>query len=243
MKKYSLSVAAFFIFLLNCFGQSNLASQEIQDIFQDYSSAQTTARYTGSFLPQFNPKEDTKGHRYLFNKWVNGFVTDTANNVFNKTTYLFNYDKIGKSLLCTQDKNIVYEFSSSTIKSFVLQSDSGQYIFERISSLNNGNFIQQIVKGEKYSLYKSIKTTFIKSDYYSDGLIERGNRYDEYVDESTYYILLPGGKDCGKIEFKKKSIKAALPLESVKVNKYFSDHSDEDIDENFIKGLLTFLNQ
>jgi hypothetical protein len=242
MKKYLLLVATFFIFLFTCIGQSSIASQEIQDIFQDYSSAQTTAKYTGSFLPQFNPKEDTKGHRYLFNKWVNGFVTDTANNVFNKTTYLFNYDKIGKSLLCTVDKNTVYEFSSSTIKSFALQTDSGQYTFERISAVNNGNFIQQIVKGEKYSLYKSIKTTFVKSDFYSDGLIERGNRYDEYVDEYEYYILLPGGKDCRKVEFKKKSIKEILSLDSVKVNKYFSDHSSEDIDENFIKGLLAFLN-
>lgn len=243
MKKYLLSVATFFIFLFTCAGQSNVASQEIQDIFQDYSSSQTSARYTGSFLPQFNPKEDTKGHRYLFTKWVNGFVIDTANNVFNKTTYLFNYDKIGKSLLCTQDKNTVYEFSSSTIKSFVLQTDSGEYTFERINSVNNGNFVQQITKGEKYSLYKSIKTTFIKSDYYSDGLIERGNRFDEYLDEIAYYILLPGGKDCKKIEFNQKSIKTVLSSDAVKVKKYFSDQSNEDIDENFIKGLLTFLNQ
>jgi hypothetical protein len=243
MKKYPLLVATFIVLVLNAAGQSNPASQQIQDIFQDYSSAQTSARYTGSFLPQFNPKEETKGRRYFFNRWVNGMVIDTANNVFNKTAYLFNYDKIGKSLLCTVDRATVYELNSGSIKSFVLQTDSAQYSFERISAVNNGNYVQQIVKGEKYSLYKSIKTTFIKSDFYTDGMVERGNRYDEYLDETAYYVLFPGGKDWQKIELKKKSIRTVLSAESAKVNKYFRDHSDDDFDEDFIRGLVNFLNQ
>lgn len=226
-----------------CFAQSNVNSQVIQNTFQDFGRAESSNLYGGSFLPQFNHKEDTKGTRYLFEQWAKGSITDTANNVISNANYLFNYDKIAGSLLVTSDKKTVFELNKETIKSFTLNSDTEQFVFDRIPFINNGNFVQQLVKGDKYYLYKSIRTKFIKSDYHTDGMVESGNPYDEYADQVEYYILASNGKDFKQLQLKKRDIKKAFVAESAKVNTYFSLHRSDMLNENFLNGLIIFLNQ
>ncbi|HLY69386.1 MAG TPA: carboxypeptidase-like regulatory domain-containing protein [Puia sp.] len=200
--------------------------------------------FSGTFLPQFTHTEETRGSKYLFDKWVGGVVVDTANNIIDNKSYLFNYDKISRGILMTQDMKSAMEINKDQVKAFALKSDNGVfYIFEQVPGLENGNFLQQLVKGNKFLLYKSIKTKFIKSNYRTDGLTESGNNYDEYLDEFRYYVLQVGAKDYKEIELKKKSIKSVLSNQTDKVNAYFSQHADDSIDESFLKGLIIFLNQ
>jgi len=223
--------------------QSDISSQIVENTFQDFSEAQTSRVYGGSFLPELKRNADVKGSRYLFNTWMQGTVVDTSNRTIKNTGYLFNYDKIEKGLMFTKDKQTVYEVSAADIKSFTLQKDNEIYIFESFPSINNGNFVQQLVKGNRYILYKSVKTKFIKSDYYTDGLVERGNPDDQYLDENGYYVMTSDGKNCSRVELKKKILLETLNTESVKVKAYFSKHKYEDVDEDFLKGLVVFLNE
>src|ERR1700722_465715 len=230
-----------------------MRNQSIGNALQDYVNTQTSTSMgmtrpnnlsTGAFLPQFIHHEDTKGTRYLFDRWVGGIVTDTGNNIIDNKNYLFNYDKVSRGILMAQDMKSAIEINKDQVKAFVLKDQNGnQYIFELASLINNGNFVEQLAKGNKYILYKSIKTKFTKANYHTDGMTESGNAYDEHVDEFHYYISAIGSKDYKEVEFKKKSIKAVLFTETDKLNNYFSQHSEDPIDETFLKGLITFLNQ
>src|SRR5579863_8773186 len=55
--------------------------------------------FAGTFLPQFTHTEETRGSKYLFDKWVNGVVVDTSSNIIDNNNYLFNYNKISRAIL------------------------------------------------------------------------------------------------------------------------------------------------
>jgi hypothetical protein len=95
----------------------------------------------------------------------------------------------------------------------------------------------------KYSLCKKIKTHFEKSDYKSTGMIETGNKYDEFVDEKEYEVFNKRDKQFQKISLKKNSINDVLFKDAPLVKKYFSDHKEDEIDEVFLKGLIDFINK
>jgi hypothetical protein len=83
----------------------------------------------------------------------------------------------------------------------------------------------------------------VRSNYISNGLVESGNNYDEYVDKQTYYWVDQKNEKAGIFELKKKSIKEAFASEAAKVDAYFSLHKHEDVDDNFVKKLIIYLNR
>jgi CarboxypepD_reg-like domain len=215
----------------------------------DYSHASSSSfsRATHSSdmssLPEFMPKEDTKGSRYFFPKWVGGVVVDSGNNIIVNKSYLFNYDKITRSLLLTTDLKTALEIDKESVKAFDLKDEDGkEYLFELVPGVGNGNFVLRLAGQKQYRLYKYTTTKFVKSNYRSDGLTESGNNYDEYVDESSYFLVDGKTRAVKKVELKKKSIKEAYAAEAEKTQKYFSDHSDQDINEEFVIGLTNQLN-
>ena len=199
--------------------------------------------YTGASLPVFTHKDDTKGSKYFFDQWVKGSAVNSSNHVVSNDTYWFNYDKIGKNLLVTTDKKTVIEINRNELNSFTcINKDKIEIVFDKVPLIDANTFMIQLLKDSTgYSLYKSLHTKFIRANYRSDGLTETGNNYDEYADEYTYYIIFPGGKQFSKVELKKKSIKAVLSKEENKVDVFFSKHSDEKLNEQFLVALLASL--
>ena len=231
------------LFVISVTAQTNeiVTNQTIQSTFQNFTA---TGNYTGASLPVFGHKDDTKGSRYLFDKWVNGSVVNSKNESINNSSYLFNYDKLNKSLLVTTDKKSVIEVAAADLNNFVLKDEHSIYHFVHLSFINPNLFFIEIEKDSaKYSLYRVLKTKFIKSNYRNDGLTESGNNYDEYLDESDYYIIFPNHTTYKKIELKKKNIKEALVMESAKVEDYFSHHKNDELTEFYLKGLVQFLNR
>jgi len=211
---------------------------------QDFGKAEAGRVYQGAALTTFHQKEETQGSRYLFNWWVNGTMLDTNLTVINTADFSFNYDKVGKKLLATRDKNTIIEINDVAINSFILKTDTSIAKFEKIPAISKKDFLMELVKDEiRYSLYKSMKTTFQKADYTNNGLIESGKKYDEFVDEFEYYIIFPGGNQFKKVELKKKSIREALSNEEVRVKQYFSKSVSGVINELFLKEPILFLNQ
>ena len=221
-----------------------ISQKAVYNSVQDFGKAEASRLYQGSALTVFHQKEETQGSRYLFNWWVNGTMLDTNLIVINTADFSFNYDKVGKKLLATRDKNTIIEINDVAINSFILKTDTSIAKFEKIPAISKKEFLIELVKDEvRYSLYKSMKTTFQKADYTNNGLIESGKKYDEFVDEFEYYIIFPGGNQFKKVELKKKSIREALSNEEVKVKQYFSKSESGVINELFLKGLILFLNQ
>ena len=221
-----------------------ITQKQVYNSVQDFGKAEASRFYQGSALTVFHQKEETQGSRYLFNWWVNGTMLDTNLVVINTADFGFNYDKIEKKLLATRDKNTIIEINDAAINSFILKTDTSITKFEKIPGIGKKEFLIEVVKNEvKYSLYKSMKTTFQKADYTNNGVIASGKKYDEFVDEFEYYVIFPGGNQFKKVELKKKSIREALSNEEVKVKQYFSKSESGVINESFLKELILFLNQ
>jgi hypothetical protein len=217
-------------------------SQIIQSDFTNFSR-ESAGRPLNGFLPSFTIKEETVGNRYFSDSWVNGSVINIKNFVLDKPSFMYNYDKLNGILFLTSDQKTVVEIDKDQLKSFTLQKNGKDYIFERVPVINNKDFFQPIVKSEnRYSLYKLLQTKFVRANYVSDVISESGNKYDEYVDEFTYYIVLPGGKQFSSVDLKKKSIKNVLAADQIKVESYFSAHKNKEVDEDFLGGLIAYLN-
>jgi hypothetical protein len=227
--------------------QTNENSIRIDQAIQELTtniSANGSSRAVGSFV-NFHTKEDTKGSRYLFPDWVSGAITTKSGVVISKDSLLYNYDKISHDLFLTDQKTVV-QVDGENIKSFTLSNAGRQMTFVRLESIRPNAFFQQLAdpgtSGSGYGLYKLTRTTFKKADYHTDGMVESGNNYDEYVDEAEYYLVMPDGKTTKKVELKKKSIREALSDAKQKTDDYFNAHRSEDINENFLIGLVGWLN-
>jgi len=219
-----------------------VSAPSIETTFQNYLRAQSGNQYTGSALPVFLIKEDTKGNRYLYEKWVSGSILGVDGVVYNSSKYSFNYDKISQKLFMLLDSNRVLELNSGDIAGFTLRDDSSEYHFERLKNSTDVNFYEPLYKDEKgYSLYKLLKTKFMKADYQTNGIIESGRKYDEYADEVQYFIVTTK-QELNRIDFKKKSLEKVLEGESPKVQSFFDQHKGDKVNEEFVKNLLQFIN-
>jgi len=221
---------------------SQVSAPAIETSFQNYIRATSGSVNTGSTLPNFVIKENTRGNRYLYENWVDGFVIGTDGNTYNSPRFKYNYDKISKKLFMLYDSATVIELSSGDIAAFTLKNPDGDLTFERLKNSTDQNFYQAVYKQDKgYSLYKLLTTKFSKSDYQTNGIIESGKKYDEYVDTEEYFILSPK-QEITKIIFKKKSIDKALEAEYNRVQAFYSQHKSDIVDQEFVKQLLQYLN-
>ncbi|MDB5152810.1 MAG: hypothetical protein JWR54_1561 [Mucilaginibacter sp.] len=197
----------------------------------------------GSHFSVGSRQENLHGSRFLTGYWMHGFAVSPKDSIKQNNVYVFNYDKISGDLLFTRDRNTVLQVVKSEIKGFTLFDDNAKsYVFEAVLEIDTKHYVQVLASGGKYKIYKNLETKFIKANYSTNGIMSTGNNYDEYKDESVYYVVkLPGGQPV-KIDLRKKSIKAAFAADADKVNKFFSDN-DKDIDDDFLKSLGDYMNQ
>jgi hypothetical protein len=227
--------------------QSDPNSTTIDAAIQELSSnvaGNGNARAVGSFTNFHAGKEDTKGSRYFFRDWVRGTVVTQQNQQVAKDNLMFNYDKITHDLYLTDKKNVI-QIDKSQIKSFNLNLGGMEYKFRRAEAIVPDVFFEQLAgpaDSSGYVLLKLTRTTFKKADFHTDGMVESGTNYDEYVDVGEYYIVMPGGKEFKKVDLKKKQFREALSAVKPKVESYFSSHKDADADEIFLAGLINAIN-
>ncbi len=193
----------------------------------------------------FNNMENTKGERFLFDNWVSGSnVSNTQNELINTTSYLFNFDKLTGSLLATENKADILSVSPSGINSFMLENRGKQYLFVHVAAIDSNTFFLKLTGVDSlYSLYKECKVKLVKSNYHNDGMIQTGNPYDEYIDESVYNITKPNSSTSRIITLKTRDMKNVLVAEKEKVNAYLNQHKNDLINENFLIGLINYVNQ
>jgi hypothetical protein len=247
--KYLFLFSAPLLFSISVLAQNMDANtQSFQDAFSNYNDAQGVSKIsTSETLIAFSHKEETKGSRYLFNKWVQGEVINSRDSAVNVPTYMYNYDKVNDILLVkVNDKNMI-EVGQESVKSFTLHGDTGDYHFERVNNvvLNGNAFFQVLVRGGegKYTLCKMAHTKFVKADYVSTGLVESGTPYDEYVETVNYYLLLPDGKTMNLLPMKVRLLRELIADGNPAFLAYLHDHRYDEINEAFFKGLVNAINQ
>ena len=223
-----------------------LKQQSASNDFKNYLNSESSKNYTGSYLTVFKNKDETVGSRFLFDHWVNDKLIDKKGQEINTVNCLFNYDKISGKLLATLDKKTIIEIEDSSIRQYSLLPPGGNEIrFKKILNIDDKYFLIQLVDGENknYSLYKSLRTQFVKADFTTNGLIQSGKKYDEYVDKVAYYIGVPGMDVFTKLELKEKQIKKVLIKEEKQVKAFFDMHREDDLNESFLIQLILTINR
>lgn len=201
--------------------------------------------YRMSAVPSFSIKEDVKGNRYLLgDRWGQGVIVTADDSLVDNRALKFNFDKIQQKLYTTKDLATIIELDNQHIKAFAIRDGDSLMIFDRVGAIDSSRYFLVIVPAErgKYSLYRDIRTKFVKADYHSDGMTESGAPYDEYVDNNSYFLVLPGGLRARRLEMRKKYLKEIIPEEKFKVDEFFSKHRYDVINETLLKELILFLN-
>lgn len=188
-------------------------------------------------------KGNLRGNRYLFDHFVHGYIVNRDNRLVYNQVYLVNYDKISGLPVLTDDNENILQFSWDQLIAFTLFNGNDTRVsFVKEPTIDNAHFLQVLASGEKYKIYKLIKTKFVRADYVNSGVISHGNDYDEYVDDTDYYVWDVRSGRAQKIALKKKSIKDGFPAEADKVNKYLAD-AKGSIDDAWLSKLGDYMNQ
>jgi hypothetical protein len=183
-----------------------------------------------------------EGSRYLFETFVPGYFTYSAGKKFYNKRCLFNYEKMSGFVLLTVDKRSVREVDRDQIKSFSLYDKTDQrYDFEQVPEVDKFHYLQVLASGPKYKIYKFIKTSFIASGVAHTASGDRGQDYDQYLDEAEYYVLNVQTNQLQKIALKKKALKDAFQKENDKVNKFMSENNGS-LNDAFLGKLGTVVN-
>jgi hypothetical protein len=235
---------------LSSSAQSNATSVSVENSIMDLTAivnGNTDGRtHAVGSIASFHSKDDTKGSRLFLRDWTKGYVIANNDSILRNDKAGFNYDKISHTLYFTPDRQTVVEIDRAALKGFYLSAPDGDYRFVKVPAIKPDVFFQ-LVGGDanpaQFNAYKLTKTAFKKADFHTDGMVETGNNYDEYVDTKEYYIVMPGGKDFQTIELKKKSIRTALSSQKAKVEEFFSQHKDADINDALINDLIEHLNK
>jgi len=216
-------------------------TQTLTDVFKP--KEEITDMVSNSLTMKGSGQEAMHGNKYLFDQWVHGFAVTPKDSIKQSNVYLFNYDKVLGDLIFTRNMQTAITVDKNEIKGFTLFDDNVQpYVFESVPSIDDRHYVQVLSSGSKYKIYKNLGTKFIKANYTTNGITSYGNNYDEYKDESTYYLVrLPDGKPV-KFDLRRKSIKTAFAADADKVSKFLSDN-DKDIDDDYLKSLSDYINQ
>jgi len=179
-------------------------------------------------------QEETRGSRYLFNDWVPGYGISKKDSIVNEITNMYNYDKMNGNLVYTNDKRSMAQISTQQIQSFTLYDGKGRpHVFESASNINGKPFVEVLVSTPKYKIYKKIDTKLNRADFHTDGVVEMGHRYDEYVDVERYTFVGADGKP-QSISLKKSTLKKLMPGDA---DAFIASQGSRDVDEDYVKDL------
>jgi hypothetical protein len=213
----------------------------VESNFKDFGNYSMHPLTSGYNINSFNTADNTKGRRYYFDEWVKGNVVSSNGKEISNEDYFFNFDKVNNDLLVTKDKKEIIEVNKESVKEIHFTENGIDYNFEKVDKISTYRFVEVLVKNDKISLYKTINTRMVKANYTTNGLTESGNPYDEYVDEPNYIIKY--NEDFRPVQLKFRSIKSALKEESKKVKDFYADHLNDEVDENYLKGIVNYLNK
>lgn len=196
----------------------------------------------GTFV-SLSSKEDTKGSQLFFTGWAKGEAQKKTGEIIKGDMYEFNYDKINGNLIVSESKREPIAVSQDAVTRFTLYNKGEAPVtFVVVPAIDTRRYSILLTAGKNYQFYKLVKTKFEKANFKTDGITSSGNKYDEFTDEYTYYVVKQGSDKPVKLSLKKKAIKEVFSADIDKVNKFMADNTG-DIDEEYVKRLCENLNQ
>ncbi|HEY8929348.1 MAG TPA: carboxypeptidase-like regulatory domain-containing protein [Mucilaginibacter sp.] len=196
-----------------------------RDKFTDGSQQQVKAGFV---------QEPTHGSRYLYADWLPGFGITGKDSLVAEIANMYNFDKIAGNIMYTKDGRAMLAVPASQVRSFSLFDKKGRaHVYENMPAVSDKPFVEVLLNTPKYKIYKKIDTKLIRADFHTDGVIEMGHRYDEYVDNEHYYFVGADGKP-QSISLKKSTLKKLLGGEA---DSFIAAQGSRDVDEDYVKDL------
>ncbi len=195
------------------------------------------------FIISHKTKEPTRGSRYFFKHFVRGFIINENGELVKKPGSIYDYDKVSGQLLLKPLNSPVLTVKTTDVQSFTLY-DNGQnaFVFERVPAIDSQKFVQVLSFGLKYKIYKLLETHFVSANYRDDGIDKEGNKYDEFVDEGSYYVLNVESGRVQKFSPKIRSLKEAFSNDDDKLNKFIALHPSDTVGDVYLSNLGEFMN-
>lgn len=238
MKPAFLFFAAFLSYFA---GYSQAVNDEMAQDFKEISKF--GSRGSGFEGFQTYHSSNVQGSQFFSPSWTTGTVTTNNNEKFGKN-YLFLYDKVRQELFIKlKDSSVVLLADKSQISAFTLNTDRVHTFVPAgtIDPSNKGNFFEVLVRDDSdYSLFKLIKTKFVKADERDMEKQSQGEVFDSFQDDVSYFLVKNGTIQTVALR-KNNILKAFAPLKN-KASEYFNQHSDRDIDEAMLIGVVQYLN-
>lgn len=179
-------------------------------------------------------QEATRGSRYLYPDWIPGFGVSKKDSLVVELTNMYNYDKLNGNIVYTNDGKSMAAVSPGQIKSFSLFDKNGRaHVYENTPAITGKQFVEVLLSTPKYKIYKKTDTKLSRADFHTDGVIEMGHRYDEYVDDERYYFVGADGKS-QSISLKKSTLKKLLGGDA---DAFIAAQGSRDVDEDYVKDL------
>ncbi len=209
---------------------------------------------SGTFpnYPLYNPPASrsevpTKGSPLLFDSsWARAKVVAENNEVTSNDTLLFNFNKLNQNLLVTVDYQKIYEIDKRDVKSVTFYWRDSVYIFEHVFAINKKDFFLELIRNDKkYSLYKFIHTSIKPVSWHSNGLVNEGVLFDQYIDDPEYYIIFPDKeyRILNKITYKSIEKAFILKKDSQKVDDWLKRQHKNPTGEDLLWHLILSLNE
>ncbi|MGZ3944239.1 MAG: carboxypeptidase-like regulatory domain-containing protein [Mucilaginibacter sp.] len=180
-------------------------------------------------------QEPTRGSRYLFENWVPGFGISKKDSLVVEKTNLYNYDKINGTIIYSADGKSIAQLLPEQLKNFSLFDKRGRaHVYENAPQINGQPFAEVLLQTPKYKIYKKIDTKIIRADFHTDGVIEMGHRYDEYVDVEHYVFVNLADNKAQSISLKKSTLKKMLGGDA---DTFITSQGSRDVDEDYVRDL------
>jgi hypothetical protein len=172
------------------------------------------------------------GSPLLFSDYIPAKV-ESHNPLFTNDSLLFNFDKQKQVLLATTDKKKAVRIDRKEFQSVTFSLAGSSYVLKHVPAINNRDLFLALVEDSgRYCLYKFTYSTI------------RGRGYVEWY---TYYLVFPF-PDMRVVKLQKWDKKMlrhefVLSSDSAKVDAFYSQQDELDAGEEFLSGLVRYLDQ
>lgn len=185
------------------------------------------------------------GSPFLFNQWYAGTVMLNNGKVF--TNVPLKIDLYSSEVMAKRPAGDSIIIQANAIQQVLLTeaSNGKKYTFKKFSSIKNekpepkDSYVDVIFEG-KYTFMAERKKKLIKANY--KGAYSTGQPYDEFIDETIYYIQKPDKKSIQRVKLNRKAILNEFTSHQDKLQAFITKENIDFKNEQDIVKLFQYHN-
>ena len=238
MKKSILNLAFMFLTLTSWSQQLSEASQRVFKSVENMQSVINLNKISQTGITFDTRYEGVKGSPRLNDTLLPSFLKLAGQDYYFQIKA--DLDLVNNALIYAgSESGQMYSIPSSDVSEIIINKDDSELLFKTTSGkkfekdLKENRFYQILSEGE-YEFIKIPMKGFLRAD--NQGAYTADRRYDEYVNETRYYLK---GRDGTyyQVQLNRKSLLKVIPEKKEIIEKAFSKSSSDD-KESLVMSIL-----